>query len=244
MSVLLSVANLELAYGPIAVCRGISLQIDRGEIVALIGANGAGKSTTLRAIAGILSPRHGTIDFGGKDVTAMPSYERSRLGIALVPEGRHVFPFLTVRENLELGGFKIRNDRATVRQRMEGIFAMFPRLAERSSQNAGTLSGGEQQMLVLGRAMMSEPQLLCLDEPSLGLAPIVVQDIFAKIRAINAAGTSVLLVEQNARHAFETASRGYVLQTGAVIASGSCAELRLNPRVQEAYLGRIAAPAV
>lgn len=244
MSVLLSVANLELAYGPIAVCRGISLQIDRGEIVALIGANGAGKSTTLRAIAGILSPRHGTIDFGGKDVTAMPSYERSRLGIALVPEGRHVFPFLTVRENLELGGFKIRNDRARVRQRMEGIFAMFPRLAERSSQNAGTLSGGEQQMLVLGRAMMSEPQLLCLDEPSLGLAPIVVQDIFAKIRAINAAGTSVLLVEQNARHAFETASRGYVLQTGAVIASGSCAELRLNPRVQEAYLGRIAAPAV
>lgn len=244
MSVLLSVANLELAYGPIAVCRDISLQIDRGEIVALIGANGAGKSTTLRAIAGILSPRHGTIDFGGKDVTAMPSYERSRLGIALVPEGRHVFPFLTVRENLELGGFKIRNDRARVRQRMEGIFAMFPRLAERSSQNAGTLSGGEQQMLVLGRAMMSEPQLLCLDEPSLGLAPIVVQDIFAKIRAINAAGTSVLLVEQNARHAFETASRGYVLQTGAVIASGSCAELRLNPRVQEAYLGRIAAPAV
>ena len=244
MSVLLSMANLELAYGPIAVCRGISLQIDRGEIVALIGANGAGKSTTLRAIAGILSPRHGTIDFGGKDVTAMPSYERSRLGIALVPEGRHVFPFLTVRENLELGGFKIRNDRARVRQRMEGIFAMFPRLAERSSQNAGTLSGGEQQMLVLGRAMMSEPQLLCLDEPSLGLAPIVVQDIFAKIRAINAAGTSVLLVEQNARHAFETASRGYVLQTGSVIASGSCAELRLNPRVQEAYLGRIAAPAV
>lgn len=244
MSVLLSVANLELAYGPIAVCRGISLQIDRGEIVALIGANGAGKSTTLRAIAGVLSPRHGTIDFGGRDVTAMPSYERSRLGIALVPEGRHVFPFLTVRENLELGGFKIRNDRARVRQRIEGIFAMFPRLAERSSQNAGTLSGGEQQMLVLGRAMMSEPQLLCLDEPSLGLAPIVVQDIFAKIRAINAAGTSVLLVEQNARHAFETASRGYVLQTGAVIASGSCAELRLNPRVQEAYLGRIAAPAV
>ena len=208
MSDLLAIASLELAYGPIAVCRDISLRIDRGEIVALIGANGAGKSTTLRAIAGIISPRRGTITFGGRNVTAMPSYERSKLGIALVPEGRHVFPFLTVRENLELGGFNIRNDAAKVRQRMDGIFAMFPRLAERSSQNAGTLSGGEQQMLVLGRAMMSEPQLLCLDEPSLGLAPIVVQDIFQKIRAINAAGTSVLLVEQNGRHAFESASRG------------------------------------
>jgi branched-chain amino acid transport system ATP-binding protein len=244
MSSLLVAADLELAYGPIAVCRDISLRIDRGEIVALIGANGAGKSTTLRAIAGILAPRRGTIMLDGKDVTTMPSYERSKLGIALVPEGRHVFPFLTVRENLELGGFNIRSDKAKVRQRMDGIFSMFPRLAERSSQNAGTLSGGEQQMLVLGRAMMSEPQLLCLDEPSLGLAPIVVQDIFQKIRAINAAGTSVLLVEQNARHAFETASRGYVLQTGSVIASGPCAELRLNPRVQEAYLGRIATTAI
>ncbi len=172
----------------------------------------------------------------------MPSHERSKLGIALVPEGRHVFPFLTVRENLELGGFNVRGEPAKVRQRMEGVFAMFPRLSDRSGQNAGTLSGGEQQMLVLGRAMMSEPQLLCLDEPSLGLAPIIVQDIFQKIRAINAAGTSVLLVEQNARYAFETASRGYVLQTGSVIASGSSAELKLNPRVQEAYLGRMAAP--
>ena len=168
----------------------------------------------------------------------MPSYERSKLGIALVPEGRHVFPFLTVRENLELGGFNVRNDAAKVRQRMDGVFAMFPRLSERSSQNAGTLSGGEQQMLVLGRAMMSEPQLLCLDEPSLGLAPIVVQDIFQKIKAINAAGTSVLLVEQNARYALETASRGYVLQTGSIIAAGPCAELKQDERVKEAYLGR------
>jgi branched-chain amino acid transport system ATP-binding protein len=174
----------------------------------------------------------------------MPSYERSKLGIALVPEGRRVFPFLTVRENLELGGFNVRNDTTKIRQRLDGVFAMFPRLLERSGQNAGTLSGGEQQMLALGRAMMSEPQLLCLDEPSLGLAPIVVQDIFQKIRAINAAGTSVLLVEQNARHAFETATRGFVLQTGSVIASGPCTELKANPRVQEAYLGRIAAPAV
>ena len=244
MTALLEVKDLELAYGQVAVCRGISLRLDRGEIVALIGANGAGKSTTLRAIAGLLPPRAGTINFSGKDVTAMPSYERSKLGIALVPEGRRVFPFLTVRENLELGGFNVRNDAAKIRQRLDGVFTMFPRLSERTGQNAGTLSGGEQQMLALGRAMMSEPQLLFLDEPSLGLAPIVVQDIFQKIRSINAAGTSVLLVEQNARHAFETASRGYVLQTGSVIASGSCAELKANPRVQEAYLGRIAARAV
>lgn len=244
MSALFEIKNVELAYGQVAVCKDISLRLERGEIVALIGANGAGKSTTLRAIAGVLEPRRGTITFAGQDVTQMPSYERSKLGIALVPEGRHVFPFLTVRENLELGGFNVRNDRAKIRQRMDGVFAMFPRLSERSSQNAGTLSGGEQQMLVLGRAMMSEPQLLCLDEPSLGLAPIVVQEIFQKIRAINAAGTSVLLVEQNARYAFETATRGYVLQTGSVIASGPCAELKLNPRVQQAYLGRVAAPAV
>lgn len=241
---LLAIRSLRAAYGKIEALKGVDLDINPGEIVALIGANGAGKSTTLRAIAGVLSPRAGTIVFSGQDVTSMPSYERSKLGIALVPEGRRVFPFLTVRENLELGGFNVRSDAAKIRQRMDGVFAMFPRLSERSSQNAGTLSGGEQQMLALGRAMMSEPQLLCLDEPSLGLAPIVVQDIFQKIRAINATGTSVLLVEQNARYAFETASRGYVLQTGSVIASGLCAELKLNPRVQEAYLGRIAAPAV
>jgi branched-chain amino acid transport system ATP-binding protein len=198
----------------------------------------------LRAIAGVLLPRRGSIAFCGRDVTAMPSHERSNLGIALVPEGRHVFPFLTVRENLELGGFKNRKDSAKIRRMIGEIFDMFPRLSERRTQNAGTLSGGEQQMLVLGRAMMSEPQLLCLDEPSLGLAPIVVQDIFRTIRAINATGTSVLLVEQNARYAFETASRGYVLQTGALIASGPCADLKRNPRVQEAYLGRIAASAI
>jgi branched-chain amino acid transport system ATP-binding protein len=238
VSALLSADKLELAYSQIAVCREISLHVDRGEIVALIGANGAGKSTTLRAIAGVLAPRRGSILFCGHDVTAMPSHERSRLGIALVPEGRHVFPFLTVRENLELGGFRNRRDGAKVRRMIDGIFDMFPRLADRASQNAGTLSGGEQQMLVLGRAMMSEPQLLCLDEPSLGLAPIVVQDIFRTIRSINSAGTSVLLVEQNARYALETASRGYVLQTGAIIASGTCADLKQNPRVQEAYLGR------
>jgi branched-chain amino acid transport system ATP-binding protein len=244
VTALLSVEKLELAYGQVAVCRDISLRIDRGEIVALIGANGAGKSTILRAIAGVLPPRRGSILFCEQDVTAMPSHERTNLGIALVPEGRHVFPFLSVRENLELGGFKSRKDGAKIRRMIGEVFGMFPRLSERSTQNAGTLSGGEQQMLVLGRAMMSEPQLLCLDEPSLGLAPLVVQDIFRTIRAINATGTSILLVEQNARYALETASRGYVLQTGSVIASGSCAALKQNPRVQEAYLGRIAAPAV
>jgi len=229
---------VELAYGNVPACRDLSLTVAQGEIVALVGANGAGKSTTLRAIAGLLTPRSGKILFGGRDVTALPSHERSRLGIALVPEGRHVFPFLSVRENLELGGFKHRKNHAKVRTLIEGIYAMFPRLRERAAQNAGTLSGGEQQMLVLGRALMSEPQLLCLDEPSLGLAPIVVQEIFKTIRAINAAGMSVLLVEQNARYALETATRGYVLQTGALIASGACAALKQDPRVREAYLGR------
>jgi branched-chain amino acid transport system ATP-binding protein len=243
VSALLAAENLELAYGALSVCRGISLEINEGEIVALIGANGAGKSTTLRAIAGLLPPRAGTITFCGQDITQLPSHERALLGIALVPEGRHVFPFLTVRENLELGGFKNRGDSAKVRHMIDGIFDMFPRLRERSGQNAGTLSGGEQQMLVLGRAMMSEPKLLCLDEPSLGLAPLVVRDIFRTIRTINEGGTSVLLVEQNARYAFETASRGYVLQAGNIMMSGPCAELARDARVREAYLGRAAAEA-
>jgi branched-chain amino acid transport system ATP-binding protein len=234
---LLVAENLELAYGEAVVCRDLSFEIAEGEIVALIGANGAGKSTTLRAIAGALLPRAGSIRLRGIDITKLPSYARTNLGIALVPEGRHVFPFLTVRENLELGGFKHRRDAAKIRSLMEEIFAMFPRLRERAAQNAGTLSGGEQQMLVLGRAMMSEPRLLCLDEPSLGLAPMVVQDIFRTIRAINAAGVSVLLVEQNARYALETASRGYVMQTGSIIATGCCTTLREDKRVREAYLG-------
>jgi branched-chain amino acid transport system ATP-binding protein len=240
MSALLIAENLELAYGEAVACRGVSFDIAEGEIVALIGANGAGKSTTLRAVAGVLVPRAGSIRFCGTELTRMPSYARARLGIALVPEGRHVFPFLTVRENLELGGFKYRSDAAKLRWLVEGVFAMFPRLRERAAQNAGTLSGGEQQMLALGRAMMSQPRLLCLDEPSLGLAPMMVQDIFRTIRSINATGVSILLVEQNARYAIETASRGYVLQTGSIIASGACAALREDPRVREAYLGRAA----
>jgi branched-chain amino acid transport system ATP-binding protein len=241
---LLKAENLELAYGELSVCRDISIEVNQGEIVALIGANGAGKSTTLRAVAGLLTPRAGSIVFDGEDITSLRSHERTLLGVALVPEGRHVFPFLTVRENLELGGFKNRRNVGKVRNMVDSVFDMFPRLRERSTQNAGTLSGGEQQMLVLGRAMMSEPKLLCLDEPSLGLAPIVVSNIFKTIRAIKEGGTSVLLVEQNARHAFETASRGYVLQTGGIVASGSCAELAKDPRLHEAYLGRAVAPVI
>jgi branched-chain amino acid transport system ATP-binding protein len=244
VTALIEAEALELAYGEVPACRDIALRVDEGEIVTLVGANGAGKSTTLRAIAGILIPRAGTIRFRGRDITRLASYERTLAGIALVPEGRRVFPFLTVRENLELGAFKYRRDGAKVSALIERMFAMFPRLRERAAQNAGTLSGGEQQMLALGRAMMSEPLLLCLDEPSLGLAPIVVQEIFRTIRAINAAGTSILLVEQNARYALETASRGYVLQTGSIIASGPCAALREDERVRQAYLGRSAAQKV
>ena len=241
MTALLVTDGLDLAYGALVACRNISVSVEAGEIVTLIGANGAGKTTLLRAIAGALAPRAGTIHFDGRDITRLPAYQRIHLGIALVPEGRRVFPFLSVRENLELGGFKYRKDLAKVRRLIEMTFEMFPQLRDRSTQSAGTLSGGEQQMLALGRAMMSEPRLLCLDEPSLGLAPRIVENIFRTILSINAAGTSVLLVEQNARYALQTASRGYVLQTGAIAASGSCQALREDKRVQEAYLGRVAA---
>jgi branched-chain amino acid transport system ATP-binding protein len=241
VTALLTTDSLELTYGQVTACRDISISVDKGEIVALIGANGAGKTTTLRAIAGAMRPRSGVIRFDGRDITALASYERTRMGIALVPEGRHVFPFLSVRENLELGGFKFRGDYARMRRLLAATFDMFPRLRERTEQNAGTLSGGEQQMLALGRAMMSEPKLLCLDEPSLGLAPLIVRDIFRTIASINAGGTSVLLVEQNARYALRLASRGYVMQTGSIIASGPCRELREDIRVQQAYLGRAAA---
>jgi branched-chain amino acid transport system ATP-binding protein len=235
---LLKVENLELAYGEVPAVRDISFEVAEGEIVTLIGANGAGKSTTMRGVAGAMLPRKGKILFDGADVTGLPHYRRALAGIALVPEGRRVFPALSVRENLEMGGFKYRKHRAKLESQMEKMMQMFPRLKERERQAAGTLSGGEQQMLALSRALMSEPRLLCMDEPSLGLAPLVVEGIFQSIRAANAAGTSVLLVEQNARYALETASRGYVLQTGSIIASGPCAALKQDERVKEAYLGR------
>ena len=235
---LLKVEALELAYGEVPACRDISFEVDDGEIVTLIGANGAGKTTTLRGVAGAMRPRKGRILFRGNDVTRMPAHERARAGIALVPEGRRVFPALSVRENLEMGGFKLRRQPTQLRAQLERMLQMFPRLRERTAQAAGTLSGGEQQMLALGRALMSEPLLLCMDEPSLGLAPLIVQDIFRAIRAANAAGTSILLVEQNARYALETASRGYVLQTGRIIAAATCDALKQDARVKEAYLGR------
>lgn len=238
MTAILEAEHLSLAYGDVVISRDLSFKVNEGEIVTLIGANGAGKTTTMRAVAGLLTPRNGTIRFDGKDITRLESYERTKLGIALVPEGRHVFPFLSVRENLEMGGYKYRKDAKRVRTLIDRMMDMFPRLRERASQNAGTLSGGEQQMLVLGRAMMSEPRLLCLDEPSLGLAPIIVQEMFRTIGGINEAGTTVLLVEQNARYALGTAKRGYVLQAGAVVTSGDCADLRGDPRVKDAYLGR------
>jgi branched-chain amino acid transport system ATP-binding protein len=238
MSALLEAEGLELAYGDVAACRDLAFTVTEGEIVTLIGANGAGKTTTLRAIAGVMAPRAGHIRFAGHDVTRLAAYERTALGIALVPEGRRVFPFLTVRENLEMGGFKYRGDKPKVARLMDRMMDMFPRLRERAAQRAGTLSGGEQQMLALARALMSEPRLLCLDEPSLGLAPLVVQEIFRTIRQVNQDGTSILLVEQNARYALETAQRGYVIQTGSIVAAGACAVLREDPRVKEAYLGR------
>jgi branched-chain amino acid transport system ATP-binding protein len=235
---LLEVKGVDLAYGEVPACRDVSFEVGQGEIVALIGANGAGKSTTLRGVAGAMLPRKGTILFDGHDVTRLPAHRRTLAGIALVPEGRRVFAALSVRENLEMGGFKYRGDSRKVATLIERVMQMFPRLREREVQAAGTLSGGEQQMLAFGRALMSEPKLLCMDEPSLGLAPIVVQEIFKSIRAANETGTSVLLVEQNARYALETASRGYVLQTGSIIASGTCDALKQDPRVKEAYLGR------
>jgi branched-chain amino acid transport system ATP-binding protein len=238
VSLLLKVESLELAYGEVPACRDISFEVAEGEIVTLIGANGAGKSTTMRGVAGAMLPSKGRILFDGADVTRMPAHRRVLAGIALVPEGRRVFAALTVRENLEMGGFKYRKNRKKVDTLIDRALEMFPRLRERTSQAAGTLSGGEQQMLALSRALMSEPRLLCMDEPSLGLAPLVVQDIFKSIRAANAAGTSILLVEQNARYALETASRGYVLQTGTIIAAGACVALKLDERVKEAYLGR------
>ena len=238
MNLLLKVESLELAYGEVAACRDISFEVAQGEIVTLIGSNGAGKTTTLRGVAGAMLPRRGRIVFAGEDVTRMPSHVRALAGIALVPEGRRIFPALTVRENLEMGGFKYRGNQGKIHSLVERAMEMFPRLRERTAQRAGTLSGGEQQMLALSRALMSEPKLLCMDEPSLGLAPMVVQEIFRSIRAANAAGTSVLLVEQNARYALETASRGYVLQTGQIIASGACDALKQDERVKEAYLGR------
>ncbi|MCE3000328.1 MAG: ABC transporter ATP-binding protein, partial [Betaproteobacteria bacterium] len=225
-----------VAYGGIRAVKGIDLRVAAGEIVALIGANGAGKSTTLKALAGLLRPHSGTLRYGGDDVTGKPAYHLVRKGLSLVPEGRGVFPRLTVAENLAMGAY-IRNDRNEIRNDLDRVCALFPRLAERKTQLAGTLSGGEQQMLAIGRALMSRPKLLLLDEPSMGLAPLMVQKIFETVRAIAAEGVTLLLVEQNAKLALETGSRGYVMESGRIVLADSAPALLASPQVRQAYLG-------
>jgi branched-chain amino acid transport system ATP-binding protein len=233
---LLSVEDLHVAYGAIHALQGISLEVREGEIVSLIGANGAGKSTLLRAISGIVPIQSGNIWLGPIDICMVPAHHLVALGVAHVPEGRGIFANLTVLENLKLATWS-RKDKSALEQDYQGVFNRFPRLAERRHQFAGTLSGGEQQMLALGRALMTRGRLLLLDEPSMGLAPRLVREIFQTLHEINAAGMTILLVEQNARQALKLAHRGYVLETGRMMLSGTAAELLNNPRVKEAYLG-------
>jgi len=233
---LLQVENLHVAYGAIRALRGISFHIKEGEVVTLIGANGAGKSTTLRTISGLLRPSVGDVFYEGESLVRTPPERIVGLGISQVPEGRRIFPRLTVQENLEMGAYT-RSDPAEIRESMERVFTSFPRLQERLSQRGGTLSSGEQQMLAMGRGLMSRPSLLLLDEPSMGLAPILVEEIFEIIRRINSEGTSILLVEQNAAMALSVADRGYVLETGSIVLEGTAQELARDPQVQAAYLG-------
>jgi branched-chain amino acid transport system ATP-binding protein len=231
----LTLENLRVAYGGIQAVKGVSLEVAAGEIVTLIGANGAGKSSTLRGIVQLVRPT-GRVRVFGTDVAGLETNQIAALGVALVPEGRGVFTGLSVRENLDLGAY-LKRERAGREQRMKRVIELFPRLGERLEQDAGTLSGGEQQMLAIGRALMADPRMILLDEPSLGLAPKLVGEIFAAICAIAARGLTILLVEQNTRLALETAARGYVLVTGEVALSGPCAELARDPRVKAAYLG-------
>jgi len=232
----LNVENLHVSYGAIRALHGISFHVEKGEIVTLIGANGAGKSTTLRTISGLLLADRGKIIYDGTDITNMGADQIVRMGIVQVPEGRKIFAPLTVRENLEMGAFT-RRDKQEIEESMEFVFNLFPRLRERAEQLGGTLSGGEQQMLAVARALMAKPRLLLMDEPSMGLAPILVEEIFNIIQRINQEGVTILLVEQNAHMALSVAHRGYVLETGVIQMEGTAAELRDNPRVREAYLG-------
>ena len=232
---LLEVDEIHTYYGAIEALKGISLTVEDGEVVTLIGANGAGKSTTLRSIAGLTPAARGTIRFEGEDVTRVPAHEVVTRGIALSPEGRHCFARMTVRENLDLGAYHRRGPDIT--EDMERVFELFPRLKERERQKAGTMSGGEQQMLAIGRALMARPRLLMLDEPSMGIAPILVQRIYETIAQINRDGVTILLVEQNANYALDVSQRGYVLETGRVVLANDSAQLRDDPEVQRAYLG-------
>ncbi|TMA21829.1 MAG: ABC transporter ATP-binding protein [Deltaproteobacteria bacterium] len=236
MKALLEVSDLSVAYGDVQVLFDVSLEVHEGEIVTLLGSNGAGKTTTLRAISGLRPARGGDIRYRGESLLAIPASKRAELGIALVPEGRELWPPLTVRENLELGAYS-KGARPRSGQNIERIFGLFPRLEERHAQLAGSLSGGEQQMCAIGRAMMSDPKLLMLDEPSLGLAPILVDQMFSIIRTLHGTGITVLLVEQNLQKALEIAQRGYVIETGQVKLQGSSGELLGDPAIRQAYLG-------
>jgi branched-chain amino acid transport system ATP-binding protein len=234
---MLTLKSLQAGYGRVPVLKGISLHVRPGEVVTLIGGNGAGKTTTLRSISGLLPPRKGAIEFAGKDLTRMPPERIVTLGLALVPEGRRVFKSLSVSANLELGAFH-RRDKREVRRDLEALRERFPILKDRAHQAAGTLSGGEQQILAIGRALMARPRLLMLDEPSMGLAPMMVNQVYDILAELKAAGTTLLLVEQNARAALKVADRGYVLETGRIILDGSASDLRDDPEVQRAYLGK------
>ena len=232
---MLEIKDLEVGFGGITALKGISLTVADGEIVTLIGANGAGKTTTLRTVSGLLKPRAGQVLVDGKDITKLSAQARVKRGLVQVPEGRRVFPQMSVLENLELGAY-LRKDKGVAGD-LDDVFARFPRLKERHAQLAGTLSGGEQQMLAIGRALMSRPRILLLDEPSMGLAPLLVQEIFSIVGEINAGGTTVLLVEQNANMALQVADRGYVLETGRIVLAGTAAELTSTDEVKRAYLG-------
>jgi branched-chain amino acid transport system ATP-binding protein len=233
---LLDVRGLQVSYGGINAVKGVDIEVRAGELVTLIGANGAGKTTTLKAIAGLVKPAVGCIRYDGGDITAQPAYRLVRRGLALVPEGRGVFGLLTVEENLAMGAYS-RVGRKAIDADRDRVYALFPRLAERRRQSAGTLSGGEQQMLAIGRALMSRPRLLLLDEPSMGLAPLMVRKIFETIRAIAAEGVTLLLVEQNAKLALEVCHRGYVMESGSIVLADSAPALLVNPQVRQAYLG-------
>jgi branched-chain amino acid transport system ATP-binding protein len=233
---ILELRDVHTFYGSIHALKGISLTVGQGEVVTLLGANGAGKSTTLRSINGLQRPRQGSIHFEGRDITQTSAHEIVKRGIAQSPEGRRLFPRMTVTENLEMGAFQ-RSDKAGIKEDMEHVFELFPRLKERRSQKAGTMSGGEQQMCAMGRALMARPKLLLLDEPSLGLAPIFVERIFEIVKTINETGTSILLVEQNALMALDHASRGYVMETGTIVLADSAGALKTNEQVRKTYLG-------
>jgi branched-chain amino acid transport system ATP-binding protein len=235
-SVILELNDIHTYYGAIHALKGVSLKVHDGEVVTLIGANGAGKSTTLRSINGVNHPREGSIRFQGKEITNAPPHAIVKMGIAQSPEGRRLFPRMSVLENLEMGAFQ-REDKQNFQEDMDRVFELFPRLAERRQQKAGTMSGGEQQMVAMGRALMARPKLLMLDEPSMGLAPILVELIFEIVKEINAQGTPILLVEQNALMALDVANRGYVMETGVIALEGPAKELRNDEKVRQTYLG-------